>query len=1104
MNKSLRFLAIGLALAVLLVSQVGVDRSAEAAAVALDDEDIFFTNDIGEEKDYFKPGDTVNFYLMDDSLALPTSNQKTTVTWALGPLSGNGTGQIDGRAEFSLVTGMVEGRITDNLAQENFNSTSSKWAQYAPVGDAAATPLVGAPTITVYVDDGDAADVQGSDGIDGNGPGVEYDTTRISRSGGTFELLDSVEHSGNGTTTIEAVFEYEVQDVFGTDPKGTGAKKDKNRAKVTSSSDGVGAWVEISEVETPGKMTPSSVSNVYHGSVELTDDAREASDNANMVWVRDGDTLTVTFYEDDHVAEIDSDEATIDAENPSITGFDPSNNTVTDDETPPVTFTMTDDGAGFETSGFRSNVDLLVKDGGSICKVHDGDLTATSLTQGEVEILFRSSDDWGSDGLECAMPNDRDPDEQFDAAQVMENAGIGEDDETGEFVAEAGAAFVGTLTVRTEQLGDNNHGVKFNVIAVSEDGAGNVATANVGITIDTVNPGLDQNETQTGKTWDAKKKKEADSRSTIRVAFTESLDASTVDVDDFKVEDPDVSIEEVIVGGVNDDDNNFKNERVYLVLSEELPSDSLPRVELDGSIRDVAGNELKKAAISRVEDGISPGITVDAFSAQLLAEKGETSVTFASDENMGATAATMQNGCTCLGIAGGGGSEDIGANPGVAKGNVGLPTPSTGTHTFKQSGRSTGIYGLLVQASDSRANLTRKGATKVSNEEVTATVDADDAGLVTFSLKKWPLADAGFTGTLSQAVKVSKSSGGDALGTAEGEATTTAMVVNVDWENGKVTLDLMGHGVETDDTLYATYSYVDAAQVVEVDLDAPTVEFSPSGDTQESTPFIRIMFNDAEYAGDTHTTVTVVSASLTDPDGNETVLVGTDVDLLGTNDWKLYSYLPQSGLALGEYTISAVGKDAAGNVTEEKTGKFKVVARPKVTIPLTLGWNLISLPAEPMDSSIDAVIDVEQVSQVLTYDPTAEGGWVAAVRVDGSFEGALTDIDASKAYLLYTTSEQDLKVDIPGLAQGTAEFPPAIQFYEGWNMVPASSLQPGKDFPRDGDDYLSGLDWTRGYFYNADGTLEGFTPSDAEENDERVILGRGFLVYLTADGTLVP
>ena len=60
MNKSLKFLAIGLALAVLLVSQVGVDRSAEAAPVSLADGKVAFTNVDGEDQDYFKPGDTVN------------------------------------------------------------------------------------------------------------------------------------------------------------------------------------------------------------------------------------------------------------------------------------------------------------------------------------------------------------------------------------------------------------------------------------------------------------------------------------------------------------------------------------------------------------------------------------------------------------------------------------------------------------------------------------------------------------------------------------------------------------------------------------------------------------------------------------------------------------------------------------------------------------------------------------------------------------------------------------------------------------------------------------------------------------------------------------
>ena len=90
MNKSLKFLAIGLALAVLLVSQVGVDRTAEAV-VDLDDEEVSFTDDAGDEKDYFKLDDTVNFYVKAEDLALPTSNQNATVTFTV-PDRPNGRG----------------------------------------------------------------------------------------------------------------------------------------------------------------------------------------------------------------------------------------------------------------------------------------------------------------------------------------------------------------------------------------------------------------------------------------------------------------------------------------------------------------------------------------------------------------------------------------------------------------------------------------------------------------------------------------------------------------------------------------------------------------------------------------------------------------------------------------------------------------------------------------------------------------------------------------------------------------------------------------------------------------------------------------------------
>ena len=225
----------------------------------------------------------------------------------------------------------------------------------------------------------------------------------------------------------------------------------------------------------------------------------------------------------------------------------------------------------------------------------------------------------------------------------------------------------------------------------------------------------------------------------------------------------------------------------------------------------------------------------------------------------------------------------------------------------------------------------------------------------------------------------------------EDEGIPGSMVTEIDWESGKVTLQLTysdkGTTLEDDDELEATYTYVAAEQTIEVDLAAPTATFMPDGDTQSARPFIRIQWDEREYAGDTHKTVTVTSATLTGPDDFEMVLVDDETDLLSTSDWELYSYLPESDLALGEYTITAIGRDEAGNVSEPQSDKFKVVARPPVSIPLNLGWNLVSLPAEPANSAIDAVINVDEVTQVLSYDPTVEGGWLAAVRVNGAFEG---------------------------------------------------------------------------------------------------------------------
>ena len=398
-------------------------------------------------------------------------------------------------------------------------------------------------------------------------------------------------------------------------------------------------------------------------------------------------------------------------------------------------------------------------------------------------------------------------------------------------------------------------------------------------------------------------------------------------------------------------------------MSEDLGSNDEPKVEIIGSVSDLAGNEQGKGIITRLTDRIGPGVTVDSFSGQLLAAKGEATVSFGADENMSQGSVDSPDTCTCLSIVGGGAAK---ADPDFDVTAVTLPTPKTATYTFKQGTfKATGIYGVLVQATDSSANEDQVGEKKQTDtvtamvaEDATAMEIPGDSGtstawMVTVALSKWPLADIPFDGSLEDSV------------TIKGAQQTT--VTNVNWEDGQVTLRIAYKGeiadtedkaIEDGDELEATYYYVVAEQVIEVDVSGPMVdEVTPSGNIENNRPFITIKFDEDEYAGDSHKTVTVTSATLTDEDDNETVLVGDGVNLLSTSDNILFSYLPDSDLALGEYTISVMAEDDAGNAMDEaSTDKFKVVARAPVTIPLNLGWNLVSLPGAAADSSIDAVI----------------------------------------------------------------------------------------------------------------------------------------------------
>jgi len=317
-------------------------------------------------------------------------------------------------------------------------------------------------------------------------------------------------------------------------------------------------------------------------------------------------------------------------------------------------------------------------------------------------------------------------------------------------------------------------------------------------------------------------------------------------------------------------------------------------------------------------------------------------------------------------------------------------------------------------------------------------------------------------------------------------------------------------------TVKLTYYYVDAAQVVELDLDAPAVTFSPANlnSVTDKTPSISFAWDDDEYAGDTNTTVVMTKATLK---GTDTTDILADVT---TTDNKTFYYRPLADLANGDYTLTVSAKDSAGNEKKDQTSKFTVKDRTKTVVAMEPGWNLISIPATPADGAIDSVISNTQVETVLTYDPSIPGGWLTAVRDGDALVGTLTTIDAEHAYWVFQKNADDIKVDLPGYKGGAAAVPPAIAIVKGWNLVPAVTLTVGENTVEttiDPDKYLLGLDWVKAKAWNAvdevwldisrDLTVPPVMTNDAAGkllNGNTITFGKGYWLYANGAGTIIP
>jgi hypothetical protein len=328
--------------------------------------------------------------------------------------------------------------------------------------------------------------------------------------------------------------------------------------------------------------------------------------------------------------------------------------------------------------------------------------------------------------------------------------------------------------------------------------------------------------------------------------------------------------------------------------------------------------------------------------------------------------------------------------------------------------------------------------------------------------------------TYSVVVKVEDAARNEGSGGAEDYTAAGAVTFQIDTALGRPETD----PVDADGNNAADIT-VPRAPVIFLALDWSTVETG-------------------EYTGDSHSAVSLTSAVLdTGADGERDLLAELVASVRNGNEWSMGI----GDVALGDHTLTYTASDDAGN-TFDGTLTFTVTEPDPFVLDFTTGMNLMSLPGDPDNTSINAVFgDVPQVNLVFTREGDR---WLVAERgADGAFSGNLTDIDSRHGYWVRATAAATLSVQIPPLA-ALSTLPEIPVVGDTWNLVPVISLlqigpaghQINQNAVTSADDYL-GAAWTRAF------TFDGRNWIRVEKGDD-ITFGSGYWVFFTADGTLVP
>ncbi len=206
----------------------------------------------------------------------------------------------------------------------------------------------------------------------------------------------------------------------------------------------------------------------------------------------------------------------------------------------------------------------------------------------------------------------------------------------------------------------------------------------------------------------------------------------------------------------------------------------------------------------------------------------------------------------------------------------------------------------------------------------------------------------------------------------------------------------------------------------------------------------------------------------------------------------------------GEATFAGLNLDYAwtyvlvATSTELESGEsnsFSVIASEEldtVSLLLNPGWNLISLPLIPVDSSITAVLDgaLDNVISAWSYNAATET-WTSWSPY--GFSDLTTMVDG-KGYWINMNAEATISFTGSSMPTGGIDLPPSYPVFEGWNLIGFKSAMPNTVLA-----YLTGTDYRLPIYWYGLNTYYSLVTTSAHFQP-----GLGYWVYFNADNTVTP